>query len=171
MVTTWLWNDEGNLVGSPRGALSATAFVCAAKSVRVDVESFGGSGPFGILVHRVNPPIGKASPLAAARMLTAAPNLVLQKDTIVVTKSLAPDALTSEPIRLDGRRCAEVGVGVEGSGAGVFLRLVAPNGDELDRSEGDYSASVKACHEGALKLEITAAATVTAAVGIVLTDR
>lgn len=171
MITTWLWNEDGNLVGSPRGALSSTGFVCARKNIRVDVESFGGSGPYGLLVHRVNLPLGKTPPLAAARMLTAAPNLALQKDTMIVTKSLVADTLTSEPIHLDARQCAEVGVGVEGPGSGVFLRLVGPNGDELDRSEGDYFASVKGCQGGDLKVEIVASATVVAAVGVAITDR
>jgi hypothetical protein len=171
MITTWLWNEEGSLVGSQRGALSTTGFVCGRKSVRVDVESFGGSGPYGVLVHRVNVPLGKTPPLAASRMFTAAPNLAQQKGTIIVTKSLAPDVLASEPIQFEGHQCAEVGVGVEGQGAGVFLRLVGPNGDELDRSEGDYFAGVRGCHTGPLKLELIAGGTLTAAVGIAITER
>ncbi len=171
MITTWLWNDEGHLVGAPRGALVSTGFVCAKQNVRVDVESFGGSGPYGVLVHRIRLPIGKTPPLAASRMLTAAPDLALNKETKIVTKAIAADVLATETIHLDGRKCTEVGVGIEGTAAGVFLRLVSQNGDEIDRNEGDYSARVKGCAESDLKLEITASGAVVAAVGIAATAR
>ncbi len=171
MITTWLWNDEGHLVGSPRGALVSTGFVCAKQSIRVDIESFGGSGPYGVLVHRVGLPLGKTPPLAAARMLTAAPDLALNKETKVITKVISADVLTSETIHATGRKCVDIGVGIEGGAAGVFLRLLSPNGEEIDRSEGDYAALAKGCADGDLKLEITTSGAVTAAIGIATTNR
>src|SRR5262249_54573577 len=117
-----------------------------------DLGTRGRPGPFALLV-RAEPwkdPTFAAHPLAASRMLarSALPSssALEGKPGAVEHVALEPAKRATHAANLAPAQCLRVSRGVEGEGTGIELRLFdAVSGEELDRSHGQVSASVRAC--------------------------
>jgi hypothetical protein len=160
------WDDSGALLGTGDGADGAVVFACAKPRARVDLGARGRPGPYAVLVRpeRWSDASFKAYPLAASRMLaraSGAEGVHAGKPGAVRHAVLEPARRHVQGANLAANQCLQVALGVEGEGTGVEVRLFdAVSGDELDRSHGQTSASVRACSEDAPRsLRVEARAT------------
>lgn len=153
LVDAAIWDDRGSLLATGDGADGALLFACGRGKARADLGTRGRPGPFAILVRpeRWKDPIFAAHPLAASRMLsrstgpTSAPSHEGQPGA-VRHAVLEPAKRYVHDANIAAHHCLRVAVGVEGEGTGLELRMFdAVTGDELDRSHGQFSASVRAC--------------------------
>ncbi len=150
-VTAALWDDAGRLLAEATGALRATLYACGkARDVRLDVESRGRVGPFGVdlrLWAEKLPELLRA-PAAAARLL----------DRVVGAEGTAPagveaargvdlaaDTLHTSSFIVAPSSCSEVVVTLDAGGSGVDLRLIdEASGDDVI-GRGRTSASQRIC--------------------------
>jgi hypothetical protein len=152
LVEAAVWDDAGALLAAGEGADGAVLFACGKGRARVDLGTRGRPGPYAVLVR---PEPWKdasfaAHPLAASRMLARASG---PSSTGHEGKAGAVHVATLEPAKryvhdanIAANQCLQVAFGVEGDGTGLEVRLFdAVSGDELDRSHGQTSASVRAC--------------------------
>ncbi len=153
LVDAAIWDDRGSLLASGDGADGALLFACGRGKVRVDLGTRGRPGPFALLVRpeRWQDPTFVAHPLAASRMLSrsAGPSSAPSHEGrpgVVRHAVLESSRRYVHDANIAPDHCLRVAVGVEGEGTGIELRMFdAVTGDELDRSHGQFSASVRAC--------------------------
>ncbi len=152
LVEASAWDDSGSLLGSGDGADGAVLFACGKSKARIDIGTRGRPGPFALLV-RPEPwkdPSLTAHPLAASRMLSRASGIggtapdgkagAIRHAVLEASRRFTHDA------NVAAHQCLQVALGVEGEGTGLEVRLFdAVTGEELDRSHGQLSASVRAC--------------------------
>jgi hypothetical protein len=167
LVEASIWDNSGSLLASGDGADGAILFACGKGKARVDLGTRGRPGPFALLVRpeKWKDVAFTAHPLAASRMLARAVGAAgsahdgkagaVRHAVHEQAKRVALDA------NIGPRQCLQVAVGVEGEGTGLEVRLFdAVTGDELDRSHGQLSASVRACAANAARsLRVEARAT------------
>jgi hypothetical protein len=151
LVEARVVDDRGVVLASGEASSSVAVFACAHGGVRIELEARARPGPFKVTVR---PEPWKdaaltAHPLAASRMLARAaggPEMLLEgSGTAVRAVSLAADRVLSWTEDVPAGRCLQATVGVEGSGAGVELRVFEGAEVEIDRSEGPYATAVRAC--------------------------
>jgi hypothetical protein len=152
LVEAAIWDDAGSLIASGDGADGAVLYACGTPKVRVDLGTRGRPGPFAVLVRpeKWTDPIFSAHPLAAGRMLarSSAPTPSARDGKPGAVRQTILDASKRymHDANIAANQCLRVTVGVEGEGTGLELRLFdAVSGDELDRSHGQTSASVRTC--------------------------
>jgi hypothetical protein len=152
LVEAAIWDDGGGLLASGDGADGAVLFACGKGKARVDLGTRGRPGPFAVLVRPETwkDPAFTAHPLAASRMLGRASASVGAthdgKAGSVRHAVLEPAKRFVHDANISATQCLNVAAGVEGEGTGLELRMFdAVTGDELDRSHGQISASVRAC--------------------------
>ncbi len=154
---------------APAAAEGVALFACNRAKSKVDLEVRGRPGPFSLSVRKE--PWSDAwfdkRPVAAARMLAR-----LAQGSASILEGAAG---TVRAVSLDGAKvvtlddtapagkCLRVGVGAEGEGSGIDVRLFdAGTNEELDRAHGSTAAAVRACADGAapraLKIEVRASA-------------
>jgi hypothetical protein len=152
LVDAAVWNDAGGLLAASDGGDGAVLFACGQGKVRADLGTRGRPGPYAMTVRpeKWRDPAFAAHPLAASRMLGRAagpagapaegkPGAV-RHVVLESAKRYVHDA------NVAAGTCLRVMMGVEGEGTGLELHLYdAVSGDELDRSHGPVSASVRAC--------------------------
>lgn len=153
LVDGALWDDAQNLLGSGDGPDGATLFACGKGKARLDLGTRGRPGPYAVLTRaeRWKDAAFAAHPLAASRLLARAigPLAPVKDDgkpAAVRTVTLEASKRFVQDASIPAGQCLHVHAGVEGEGTGLDLRLHdAPSGEELDRSHGQVSASVRAC--------------------------
>jgi hypothetical protein len=151
LVDARVIDDHGVLVASGEASSSVAVFACMRGSVHLELEARGRPGPFGVSVRseRWKDASLAAHPLAASRMLSraaAGPEMLLEGKEITVREaSLAADRVLSWVEDVPAGGCMRTTVGVEGSGAGVELRVFEGTDAEIDRSEAAYAVAVRAC--------------------------
>lgn len=158
LVEAAVWDDAGGLLASGEGADGAVLFACGRGRARVDLGTRGRPGPYAVLV-RAEPwkdASFSAHPLAAGRMLARAsgPSSAPHegKPGAVHVAVLEPAKRYVHDANIAANHCLQVAFGVEGDGTGLETRLFdAVSGDELDRSHGQTSASVRACADDAAR--------------------
>ena len=118
----------------------------------IDLATRGRPGPYAILVRpeKWKEAAFTAHALAGARVLgrSASAPTWIHDGTAGNVKSLSLDAShqSVQSTNIPAGKCLRISVGAEGEGTGLELRLYdAVSGDELDRSHGQTSASVRAC--------------------------
>ena len=164
LVDAAIWDANGGLLASGDAADGATLFACSKAKARLDLGTRGRPGPFTVLSRpeKWRDPAFAAHPLAASRMLgrfgpvfEGAPGRV-KAASIDAAKRYVQDA------SIPAGACLRVAAGVEGEGTGLELRLFdTATNEEVDRSAGQTSASVRACAAGAtmsLRTEVRATA-------------
>jgi hypothetical protein len=152
LVEAAVWDDGGSLLATGDGADGAVLFACGKGKVRVDLGTRGRPGPYAVLARPEKWKDGSfiGHPLAASRMLarssavTSGPSEgkagAVRHTTLDSAKRYTHDA------NIGAGQCLRVSIGVEGEGTGLELRMFdAVNGEELDRSHGQFSASVRSC--------------------------
>lgn len=150
-VSAALWDADGKLLAESSGSLRATLYACGpARDVRVDVESRGRIGPFGVDLRQWTDPTGEMMklPLAAARLL----------ERIVGSADSAPDVargangvdlvagrLHTSSFIIPANACTDVFAALDDSGSGLEVRLVdeASGEDMIGRSR--FVASQRLC--------------------------
>ena len=151
LVEASVWDDGGALLGSGEGSDGVVIHACGTGKVRVDLGTRGRPGPYALLVRpeKWKYPVFAAHPLAASRMLARAP----EGKTGAVRFALLESARrTTHDATVPAGQCLNVAVGASGEGTGLELRLFdAITGEELDRSHGQFSASVRACASAAAR--------------------
>lgn len=147
-----LWDDGGALLASAEGPDGATLFACGKGKARLDLGTRGRPGPYSVLVRpeKWKDAAFLAHPLAASRMLARAASLagaVHDGRPGAVRQVVLESAKRSlHDANVPKGQCLRVAAGVEGEGTGVELRLFdAATGEELDRSHGQTSATVRGC--------------------------
>lgn len=158
LVEAAVWNDAGSLVASGDGADGAVLFACSKGNVRLDLGTRGRPGPYAVLVRpeRWTDPAFTAHPLAASRMLarSSAPAFLGHEGNVGTVRhaTLEPAKRFMYDASIGPNQCLRVAVGVEGEGTGLELRVFdVASGDELDRSHGQFAASVRACSSSAAR--------------------
>ena len=153
-LTAALWDADGNLLAEATGSLRATLYACGpARDVRLDVESRGRVGPFGVDVRGWDDPTQELLklPLAAARLFErlagggdAAPDFARGANGI----ALAPSKLHTSSFVIAPSSCKEVIAAVDAGGSGLEVRLVdeATGDDAIGR--GRFVASQRLCAGG-----------------------
>jgi hypothetical protein len=145
LVDASVWDDSGALLGTGDGADGAVLFACGKGKVRVDLGTRGRPGPYALLVRpeKWKDAAFSTHPLAASRMLARTADGkpgVVRHATLEATRRYMHDANVAP------RSCLRVVIGAAGEGTGIELRMFdAVSGEELDRSHGQTSASVRAC--------------------------
>jgi hypothetical protein len=152
LVEAAVWDDGGSLLATGDGADGAALFACGKGKVRVDLGTRGRPGPFAVLTRPEKWKDGSfiGHPLAASRMLARSSAVTsgasegkpggVRHTTLDSAKRFTHDA------NIGAGQCLRVAIGVEGEGTGLELRMFdAVSGDELDRSHGQFSASVRSC--------------------------
>jgi hypothetical protein len=152
LVEASVWDDAGALLASGDGADGAVLFACGKGKARIDLGTRGRPGPFAVLVRpeKWKDAAFTAHPLAASRMLARssgpAPAAHEGKSGAVRHAVLEPSKRYVQDANIAAGHCLQIAIGVEGEGTGLEVRLFdAVTGDELDRSHGQLSASVRAC--------------------------
>jgi hypothetical protein len=152
LVEASIWDDAGSLLASGDGGDGAVLFACGKGKARVDIGTRGRPGPFAVLVRpeRWKDTAFAGHPLAASRMLARSTGTAISvhegKAGAVRHVVLEPAKRYTHDANIAAHHCLQVAVGVEGEGTGLELRMFdAVSGDELDRSHGQLSASVRAC--------------------------
>ena len=152
LVDASVWDAKGVLLASGGASGSMALFVCGRGKAQLELEARGRPGPFSVIARaeRWKDPAFAAHPVAAARMLARAASGVsmLHEGSPLGAKafSLDPARRISYGESIASGQCLKVAVGVEGEGSGVELRVFdAGSSDELDRSNAEWSASVRAC--------------------------
>jgi hypothetical protein len=164
-----LVDDQGAVHASGSAAESVALFACNRAKSRVDLEVRGRPGPFSLAVRKE--PWSDAwfdkRPVAAARMLArlaqGSASLLEGAAGSVRPVSLDPAKVVTLDDTAPAGKCLRVGVGVEGEGSGLDVRVFdAGTSEELDRAHGSTAAAVRACADGAapraLKIEVRASA-------------
>lgn len=152
LVEAAVWDDAGSLLGTGEGADGAALFACGKGKARVDIGTRGRPGPFAVVVRpeKWKDPVFAAHPLAASRMLSrlTGPGSSAHEGKAGVVRHAVLESAKRyvHDANIPAGQCLQVGVGVEGEGTGLDVHMFdAVNGDELDRSHGQFSASVRAC--------------------------
>jgi hypothetical protein len=152
LVDAAVWDDAGTLLAAGDGADGAALFPCAKGKARLDLGTRGRPGPFAVLVRheKWKDPAFAAHPLAASRMLARSTGALWAppsgKAGPVRHAVLESSKRYMQDANIVAGQCLSVIAGVEGEGTGLELRMFdAVNGEELDRSHGQISASVHAC--------------------------
>ena len=152
LVEASAWDDGGALLASADGADGATLFACGKGKARIDLGTRGRPGPFAILVRseRWKDPAFGSHALASSRMLARAADgpSSLHEGAAGTVRHVVLDSSRQSvyTTNIPPGRCLRLSVGAEGEGTGLELRVVdAVSGDELDRSHGQTSGSVRAC--------------------------
>ncbi len=158
LVDAAIWDDAGSLLATGEGGDGTVLYACGKGRARLDVGTRGRPGPFAVLVRseRWKDVAFSAHPLAASRMLARASDVsggvhdgkagVVRHAMLESAKRYVHDA------NVAAHQCLQVAFGVEGEGTGLEARLFdAVTGDELDRSHGQVSASVRACADDAAR--------------------
>ncbi len=152
LVDAAIWDDAGSLIASGDGADGAVLYACGTPKIRVDLGTRGRPGPFAVLVRpeKWTDAIFSAHPLAAGRMLarSSAPTPSARDGKPGSVRQAVLDASKRYmyDANIAANQCLGVTIGVEGEGTGLELRLFdAVSGEELDRSHGQTSASVRSC--------------------------
>lgn len=168
LVEAAMWDDAGALLATGDGADGAVLFACGKGKARVDLGTRGRPGPFALTVRseRWMDPVFARYPLAASRMLSRLAGGVASshegKPGAVKRATLESARRYLHDANLGAGQCLRVAVGVEGEGTGLDVHMFdAVTGDELDRSHGQFSASVRACSGRAarsLRIEARASA-------------
>jgi hypothetical protein len=165
LVEASVWDDAGSLLASGDGADGAVLFACGKGKARVDLGTRGRPGPFSLLVRpeKWKDVAFAAHPLAASRMLARSVGASAHegKPGAVRHVLLEQAKRSTHDANIAPHQCLQVAVGVEGEGTGLEVRMFdAVSGEELDRSHGQLSASVRACSANAARsLRIEARAT------------
>ncbi len=151
LVDARVVDDHGLLLASGEASSSVTVFACVRGNVYLELEARGRPGPFKVSVRpeRWKDTTIAAHPLAASRMLSRAatgPEMLLEgTETAIREASLDADHVLSWVEDVPAGSCMRTTVGVEGSGAGVELRVFEGVDAEIDRSEAVYAVAVRAC--------------------------
>lgn len=148
LVDGAIWDQAGNLLGSGDGADSAVMFACGKGKARLDLGTRARPGPFAVLARpeKWRDPAFATHPLAAARMLGRFAPLFEGAPGRVKSTSLDAAKRYVQDANIPPNACLHVAAGVEGEGTGLELRIFdASTNEELDRSAGQTSASVRAC--------------------------
>lgn len=150
LVDASAWDASGGLLGSGDGADGAVLFVCGTGRARVDLGTRGRPGPFSVVARpeKWKSPLFSAHPLAASRMLGRATGTggKATKAGAVYQANIEPAKRYVHDANIAAGQCLQIAVGGEGEGTGLEVRLFdAVSGEELDRSHGQVSASVRAC--------------------------
>ncbi len=158
LVEAAIWDDSGALLANGDGADGAVLFACGKGKARVDLGTRGRPGPFAVLVRQEKwkDPAFSAHPLAASRMLSRSSGPASAphegKPGAVKHAVLEPAKRYMHDANIAAGQCLRVSAGVEGEGTGLELRMWdAVTGEELDRSHGQFSASVRACTASAAR--------------------
>lgn len=162
-------DDAGGLLASATSADAAALFACGKAKARVDLEVRGRPGPFALTARKEpwTDPAFSARPIAASRMLAriAQGPLAALEGTAAGVRQIAlePSKVVTLDETVAGGKCTRWGVGVEGEGSGLELRVFdGASGEELDRAHGFSAAAVRACAPSgsprAVKLELRATA-------------
>jgi hypothetical protein len=147
-----LWSPSGDLRAANTDTDGAVLFGCGGGSMRLDLGTRGRAGPFRVLVRPE--PWTDASfsrfPLAASRMLerlALGPSHLFEGEAKRVRYAkIVADRRDTFETKLEPGACLVVGLGVEGQGTGLELRVFdATSNDELDRAHGHRAAFVRAC--------------------------
>lgn len=152
LVEAAVWDDGGNLLASGDGADGAVLFACGKGKVRIDLGTRGRPGPFAVLARpeRWTAPVFATYPLAASRMLTrsSGPTASLHDGVAGTVRHVVLESSKRfvHDANVASGKCLQFVAGVEGEGTGLDVRLFdAATGEELDRSHGQVSASVRTC--------------------------
>jgi hypothetical protein len=152
LVEAAIWDDAGSLLGTGDGADGAVLFACGKGKARLDLGTRGRPGPYAVEVRpeKWQSPIFAAHPLAASRMLSRLTGTTTSahegKAGVVKHAVLEPAKRYVHDANIAPDQCLRVAVGVEGEGTGLEVHMFdAVNGDELDRSHGQFSAGVRVC--------------------------
>ncbi|MBL9024910.1 MAG: hypothetical protein JNL21_22120 [Myxococcales bacterium] len=150
-VAAALWDADGNLLAESSGSLRATLYACgAAREVRLDVESRGRVGPFGVDIRSWAEPTSELLkvPLAAARLferLAGSGDTTPEPARAANGIDLAPSKLHASSFVISPNGCKEVLAAVDAGGSGLEVRLVdeASGDDAIGR--GRFVASQRLC--------------------------
>lgn len=149
LVEAAIWDTSGGLLGTGDGADGAVLFACGTGKARVDLGTRGRPGPFSVVSRpeKWKSPLFASHPLAASRMLSRAVGPGGKTKAGAVSQAvIEPAKRYVHDANIAAGQCLHVAVGVEGEGTGLEVRLFdAVSGEELDRSHGQVSASVRAC--------------------------
>jgi len=152
LVDAAVWDDSGALLATGEGAGDATLFACGKGKARVDLATRGRPGPYTVMTRaeRWRDPAFTAHPLAAARMLgrAAAGPSTLHEGAAGAVRHVVLDAAHqwSQNTSIPAGQCVRLALGAEGEGTGLEARVFdVTNGEELDRSHGQNTASLRAC--------------------------
>jgi hypothetical protein len=151
-VDAAVWDDSGALLGTGDGVDGAAVFACGHGKARADLGTRGRPGPYAILVRpeKWKDSSFAAHPLAAARMLARsvgpASGPAEGKPGVVRAIALENAKRYTHDANIAPGSCLRVVVGASGEGTGLELHMYdAVNGEEIDRSHGQVSGSVRAC--------------------------
>lgn len=152
LIDARVWDDSGSLLASAEASSSLALFACSHGAVRLELETRGRPGPFGVTMRqeRWKDPAFAAHPLAASRMLARAalgPEMLHDgKEAPARVLSLDAARVIAWTETIAAGRCLRVTIGAQGEGAGIELRVFDPaDGSDLDRSEAAHAATVRAC--------------------------
>jgi hypothetical protein len=147
-----VWDDAGALLASNDGAGDAALFACGTGKARVDLGTRGRPGPYAVVTRaeRWRSPSFVGHPLAASRMLGRAATgpQAMHEGGAVSARYAVLDATHQlvQTTTIAPGQCLRIAIGVEGEGTGLEGRLFdADSREELDRSHGQTSASLRAC--------------------------
>jgi hypothetical protein len=150
-----LWSDSGALRATGAGGGSVTLFACGAGQLRLDASALLGPGRVSVLAQREanTPPELSRFPLAGSRLVSrmVSRGVLLRADAIgkVSELSLQSEQLVTFPVLVPVDRCLDVDAAIEGSAAGVELRVVSEGDElELDSAVGENAASARLCAYG-----------------------
>lgn len=162
-------DDAGGLLASATSADAAALFACGKAKTRVDLEVRGRPGPFALTARKEpwTDAAFAAKPIASSRMLAriAQGPLAALEGSAAGVRQIALDSAKIATLdeSVPGGKCTRWGVGVEGEGSGLEVRVFdAGSGEELDRAHGFSAAAVRACAPSgsprAVKVELRATA-------------
>jgi len=150
-VSAAIWDADGKLIAESGGALRATLYACGpAREARLDVESRGRVGPFGVdLRHWAEPSEAfMKHPVAASRLLERvigaaedSPDAARRANGIELT----PQRLHTSSFVVPANGCTEVLAALDEGGSGLEARLVDEASGEDVLGRGRFVASQRIC--------------------------
>ncbi|NUO52004.1 MAG: hypothetical protein HOV80_24400 [Polyangiaceae bacterium] len=150
-VSAALWDADGKLLAEASGSLRATLYACGpARDARVDVESRGRIGPFGVDLRQWGDPGSELLklPVAAARILErvvgsaeSAPELAHGATSV----ELIASKLQTSSFIIPPNTCTDVIAALDEGGSGIDLRLVDEASGEDMVGRGRFVASQRIC--------------------------
>lgn len=150
-VSAAIWDADGNLIAESSGSIRATLYACGqAREARIDVESRGRVGPFGVEMRTWAVPKEELLklPLAAARLFERAigstedpPDPARHANAV----ELAVSKLHTSSFVVPASGCTDVMASLDTGGTGLEIRLVDEASGEDVIGRGRFVASQRIC--------------------------